>query len=237
MLPYRHFGNPKAKQWLGLIDALYAIAMTLMALELPNVISKDFILFQAKRVSSITPALPILQVTIYFLGFLVLYEAWCFHRTTLLLADPRKTRIHNILTGLTLACVCLVPAWTGAILRFGRMDKFWIRDDFSLYAGCIGWSMVLALYILLFSLAFESSNFSRSKELRHIAKGLCVRCLFFAGMICYHVFSFAAPATPYVPAFVFLVTYLLLSFNQDHVFRCLRVLRALLLRVLPAHWR
>ena len=39
MLPFRHIGEPKAEQWLGLLDGLYAIAMTLLAVLLPEALS------------------------------------------------------------------------------------------------------------------------------------------------------------------------------------------------------
>jgi len=46
MLPFRHVGAPKPEHWLGLIDATYAIAMTVLALLLPDILGDAFRQFE-----------------------------------------------------------------------------------------------------------------------------------------------------------------------------------------------
>jgi len=45
MLPFRHVGPDRTEQWVGLIDAVYAIAMTVLALILPDVLGECIRLF------------------------------------------------------------------------------------------------------------------------------------------------------------------------------------------------
>ncbi|NDC14561.1 MAG: hypothetical protein EBZ76_05080 [Synechococcaceae bacterium WB9_2_170] len=40
MLPFRHVGGHNPGQWLGLIDAVYGIAMTLMIFDLPKTLKQ-----------------------------------------------------------------------------------------------------------------------------------------------------------------------------------------------------
>jgi hypothetical protein len=40
MLPFRHVGGHNPGQWLGLIDAVYGIAMTLMATNPPKILKQ-----------------------------------------------------------------------------------------------------------------------------------------------------------------------------------------------------
>jgi len=115
MLPHRHIGKPKSEQWLGLIDALYGIAMTLLALEIPSSFEEFFKLFADKsNLAYLFKGL--ISIGTYFLIFLVIYEVWCYHRCILVLNQGASSRRQNLITGLLLALICLVPAWTSFIV-------------------------------------------------------------------------------------------------------------------------
>ena len=38
--PFKHLESPNAEMWMGLIEGIYAIAMTLIAFELPELASQ-----------------------------------------------------------------------------------------------------------------------------------------------------------------------------------------------------
>ena len=97
MLPFRHVGGHNPGQWLGLIDDVYGIAMTLMAFGLPktlNTIAAQYIHRPNNFANQIIDLS--LSTADYFLIFLVLYEIWCFHRTILMASSnpPQIGRAH-----------------------------------------------------------------------------------------------------------------------------------------------
>jgi len=73
MLPFRHIGAPKPEQWLGLIDATYAIAMTVLALLLPDMLGDSFRLFEIKQDFSYL-FIGFYQACLYLFSLLILYE-------------------------------------------------------------------------------------------------------------------------------------------------------------------
>lgn len=79
MLPFRHVGAPKPEHWLGLIDATYAIAMTVLALLLPDILGDAFRQFEETR-KTFSLLISLYLSCFYFLSLLILYDTWCFHR-------------------------------------------------------------------------------------------------------------------------------------------------------------
>lgn len=94
MLPFRHIGDSRPHQWMGLIDSVYAIAMTVLALMLPETLGRSIQLFEETSKLEYLHT-RIYQVLFYFFGFLILYEIWCFHRCILAISET-KSRQQNI---------------------------------------------------------------------------------------------------------------------------------------------
>jgi len=103
MLPFRHIGGPKPEQWLGLIDATYAIAMTVLALLLPDMLGDSYSLFETTQDFSYL-LVGFYQVGLHLFSLLILYETWCFHHSILNISN-NKNRSQNIYTGLILGIV------------------------------------------------------------------------------------------------------------------------------------
>ncbi len=91
---------------MGLIDGIYAIAMTLIAIELPELASQ-LIGTIDQQVEPITiSGLLIYELIAYTATFLILYELWSFHKSILKLSGIRHT-LQNLTNGLILALTCL----------------------------------------------------------------------------------------------------------------------------------
>jgi len=111
MLPHKRIGKPKEDYWLGLLDGIYAISLTLLVLELPNILKESFALFEGQNL--INTAIPTFIVIAnglfnYIFIFFILYEFWCFHRASIKLTCLQK-RWQNLFNSFLLANICLLP--------------------------------------------------------------------------------------------------------------------------------
>ena len=220
MLPFRHIGAPKPDQWVGLIDALYAIAMTVLALLLPDMLSDSFKLFETTQKAHFL-FIGFYQVSFYLLTLLVLYEAWCFHRSILVLSNS-KNRKQNIYTGLMLGIICLIPPWSGALFKDINVSHFWIEHKLYPTLGTFGWLLIFLMYFLLYLIARSAEDYHALPSLRLISKEALNRSLFFALNTAFHAVRIVDKRWPFVPSVLILAVYVLVSFNQDRVIGVLR---------------
>jgi uncharacterized membrane protein len=222
MLPFRQIGAPKPEQWVGLVDAVYAIAMTVLALLLPDMLSESFKLFEKTQNTQFL-WIGFYQAGFYFSGLLILYEAWCFHRSILVLSN-NKNRTQTVYTGLLLGIVCLVPAWSGAVLEGIDHSQFWIESKLQATLGTFGWLLIFLMYLLLYLIGRSSTEFHDLPNLRLISKEAKNRSIFFAMVTAFHAVRIVDKQWPFVPVVLILSVYVLISFNQD---RATGVLRAI----------
>ena len=105
--PFHHQDGSSSETWMGIIDGIYAIAATLIAIELPELFKS---LLEAPVSSFRGDALFLMlayEVTAYAATFLLLYELWLMHRTAIGLGGL-KFQIQNICNALILASPVLV---------------------------------------------------------------------------------------------------------------------------------
>lgn len=229
MLPHRHIGNTRPEQWLGLVDGLYAIAMTLLALDAPSTFFKYLKLFVDKSNSSFMLR-GIYSITAYVLVFLVIYELWCYHRSTLNSLRGEFHRRQNLISGLLMAMVCLIPAWTSFLLTT-RVDYFLGVRKFS----GLPESIVMLIGPLLAALSFwlisrlcpgRTSQLSTT-ETRAIQRAAIQRAYLFLGMSIYFYFNSLEPIQTVQLAFdreCLLLAYIVYSYNQDYIHNLFRKL-------------
>jgi len=222
MLPFRHIGAPKPEQWVGLIDAVYAIAMTVLALMLPDMLSESFRLFEKTRsIGFLFTAL--YQASFYFASLLILYEVWCFHRSILVLSN-NNNRKQTVYTGMLLGVVCLGPPWAGAILEHIESNHFWLNIKLHATLGTFGWLLIFLMFFLLYLIGRSSENYHTQASLKLISKEAKNRGIFFAVTVVFHAIRIFDKQWPYVPAVLILALYVLVSFNQDRVTGVLRAI-------------
>tara|TARA_A100000164_G_C21787555_1_gene714167 strand:- start:57 stop:740 length:684 start_codon:yes stop_codon:yes gene_type:complete len=123
MLPHKQIGNPKEEFWLGLIDGIYAISITLIVLELPDLFASTLSFFDKINVEDKIFALSIIignSLFNYIFVFLIMYECWCFHRASIKLTGLHE-RGQNFFNSLLLSIMCLIPATMSLLLK-GEVD-------------------------------------------------------------------------------------------------------------------
>ena len=91
---------------MGLIDGIYAIAMTLIAIELPELASQLIGTINQKVEATTISGLLIYELVAYTATFSILYELWSLHKSILKLSGIRHAR-QNLINGLILALTCL----------------------------------------------------------------------------------------------------------------------------------
>ena len=111
MLPNKHFGgeNIEAEHWLGLVDGIYAICITILSLELPDYISHldnitNLIGFKGSFV------LAFMDFIAYACLFFIIYELWSYHRAIVKTASLNK-RWQNLVNVSILLLVTILPAF------------------------------------------------------------------------------------------------------------------------------
>ena len=224
MLPHRHIGNTRPDQWLGMVDALYAIAMTLLALEVPSNFFEYFNLFVAQQ-NTFFLLRGLYSILTYTIVFLIIYELWCYHKTILNLAQKELTRRQNLISGLLLANICLIPAWASFLMKT-HVDFYAKNRTFSghpisiliLFAPLL----VATAFWLVSQLCPEKTSESATIETRTIYRAAIQRTIIFIAISIYFTANALWPSIPEVHLDLIILAYIIYSFNQDsihHLFR------------------
>ena len=108
MLPRRFIGDIKPENWLGFIDAIYAIILTLLLIELPTLLLdliKEFEQHPSLR------SIMIQSFALSFFGylsiFIIVYDIWAHHR--MLVIEACKSRINFAIGTFMLFLCSLLP--------------------------------------------------------------------------------------------------------------------------------
>jgi len=119
MLPHKQIGRPKEDFWLGLIDGIYAISITLIVLELPDLFTKTISFFDKAKIENELFSISIIignSLFNYVFVFFIMYECWCFHRATIKLTGLYE-RGQNFFNSALLSIMCLIPALMSLLLE------------------------------------------------------------------------------------------------------------------------
>lgn len=119
MLPHKQIGKPKEEFWLGLIDGIYAISITLIVLELPDIFTKTLSFFENTKIEDQIFSISIIignSLFNYVFVFLIMYECWCFHRAAIKLTGLYE-RGQNFFNSVLLSIMCLIPATMSLLLK------------------------------------------------------------------------------------------------------------------------
>ena len=119
MLPHKQIGKPKEEFWLGLIDGIYAISITLIVLELPDLFTKTISFFENTKIENKLFSISIIignSLFNYVFVFLIMYECWCFHRAAIKLTGLYE-RGQNFFNSVLLSIMCLIPATMSLLLK------------------------------------------------------------------------------------------------------------------------
>ena len=139
----------------ALIDGVYAIAMTLLVLELPDPASTTGVRELIQESSKF--------LMDYALAFIILFAFWYNQRRiNELVVSHRRTTLW--LNGLTLMMVCLLPFTTALLYNFGRQTS-WLGHfnqaalvDIVFIAVCLS---IDGLIHLILSIIHHSQNYSQ----------------------------------------------------------------------------
>ena len=104
--PIKHLRSADGEAWIGVLDAIYAVAMTLIAVELPELL-RHIIDFPDETMGSLTTIYLLIYLFIaYVATFLLFYELWTLHKMILRLGGLMR-QSQNLLNGIIMALSCL----------------------------------------------------------------------------------------------------------------------------------
>lgn len=111
MLFEKTIRGTRLNDWSGLVDGLFAISLTLMALEMPGFL-EQMIEIHRKGVAAEESARLLFLTADHFAGylfvFLVLLDLWSVHRA-ILMFDAKPLRRHAVWLAASLSLAMLVP--------------------------------------------------------------------------------------------------------------------------------
>ena len=157
-MPHKNFSNNLNDRHVAITDGVFAIAMTILALEISVPAVTDItsgVALNAYVMNYLAPA-----VLIYFISFYLVYNFW--ETTTILFCFEKISNNVLLLNMVTLASVCLIPFATGFLFELYKFTE--VNILFS--------SLILAislLYILMFILLIRNNfkgYFERKDEIK-----------------------------------------------------------------------
>jgi len=172
MIPSKIIGKTSGENWIGLIDATYAIILTLLVIELPTIILESIREVTLETHSAITLAATIgVMIIGYFAIFTVIYDVWSYHKA--LLADAIKLRLFALSTGWLLFTSSLIPPFYYLVNHYAADLLLHPEGSrkYLIYSRTCVFVLILILYLILAFLAkFEKrqrgQNAERRKELQ-----------------------------------------------------------------------
>ena len=222
--------------WTGLIDGVYAIAMTLIAIDLPQLMATILNLPRTMIDNRSITMLVIYEFVAYIATFLVLYDLWSIHRCILKMGGL-KSQTQNILNGFSLSLSCLgagniilvlnekSSAATEAIqknLSEKVLFSTWVNSHASLVF--VTFMITAAMFFSMSLMARCSSNEQSSSELRQLSKDLWRKGCFFCISLLIWVPMFFGHKLLMPPA-PLIIIFLVLSYNQHLITNLVRRFR------------
>jgi uncharacterized membrane protein len=213
MIPSRIIGKATGENWIGLIDATYAIVLTLLVIELPVVIletlvsAKDHHHFVSHFVTAVSSA-----VIGYFAVFTIIYDVWAYHKA--LLADAIKLHMFAVATGWLLFISSLVSPVYYLINHFAGELIMHVGDNLSqerkylIILRVLVFLLIALLYLILAILALiekrqTGQGLERRKELHLLCGTALSKSVVTIAIAVVSDIYFISPPIPILTAAVF----------------------------------
>ena len=218
--------------WMGLIDGIYAIAMTLIAFELPELTLQLIGATTKKTELTTISGLLIYELISYAVTFLILYELWSFHKSILKLSGIRHTR-QNLINGLILALTCLGAGNIILILSSktelaaneikasmsqAAILKEWIAHG-SITSICM-LLMIASMFGLMSLLAGSKATPQESSSLKALERTTRVKAFLFLLFPLNWLPMLLGSQTPLAPVALVILAYIALSHINGAKLRC-----------------
>jgi uncharacterized membrane protein len=163
MLPTRHLGKPAPETWFGIVDGIYAIALTIVMLSYPQLILDAIDKAQAGEIAYGMLVRLLFSHALSFFGvFFTGFEIWSIHRALLSLTIPARRK--TVLSAIVLSIVAFAPIWVD--VNNHLRQEFLITQDQMLATDAIIFrSIYFALLLMVFAALASLSLF----EMRQVA--------------------------------------------------------------------
>ena len=209
--------------WMGLIDGVYAIAMTLIAIELPELASQLIDATGGQIENATISGLLIYELITYTVAFFILYELWIFHKSILKISGIKHNR-NNIINGLIMALTCLSAGNIILILKAktnlasseiksgisqATILKDWISHD---AAASICMLLIIAsMFGLMSLLARTKRNHKEASNLKALERSTRRKSFLFLLFPLNWLPLLLGGESPFIPGSLLILTYISLS--------------------------
>ena len=231
--PIHHLDGESGESWMGLIDGIYAIAMTFIALELPELIIALINLKEKNIGGDLIMILIGYEFIAYTATFLMLYELWTVHKSILKIGGL-KQKTQSLCNSLILALTSLgvgniililnekTKAVTSQITPNSKQITLmhdWV-DNHDLF-GLFTMILLALMFFLMSLLCCSCDSHDETQDLQLLTRQLRIRSSYFLGSFLFWIpVAFGRPVP--IPPALLVILFLFLSFNQDAIDAFLR---------------
>ncbi len=236
MIPSKILGKASGESWVGLVDGIYAVVLTLLLLEFPAIV-KELIDTSLSSDSSTDPIVDVGIVVISYLSvFLIVFDIWASHKT--LLVDVKSAKLFAKTTGLLLFLISLVPP------MYYVVEHSEIRSTLASTKHTLIISLAEAGVFILIALIYsalaaigsfekkqDNQNIKRIFDLSYLTSTSASKALiavFFAGVCILTGEEFFLIAPPIPIAIFATLTYFKVNFFRSKIMK--RIIRRLRIR-------
>jgi len=224
MLPKNHIGKPSSDHWSGLVDGVYAIALTLLALEIPQYLQAlSTLKTKGFAYEGMSIYLFLVDTLTYGAVFFVLYEMWSFHRAVICIGKI-NSKGQTLTNALILAGTSFIPAGVAFYLnqQIEKMTMLTITDANiisrigSIYGdrdlGNSGFlTLYCLIYLLLARLTRKSDYYLEQRELKMISLECKKRAVLFACLVTTYAISMILLPIP-IPSLALMTFYVIYAY-------------------------
>ena len=218
MLPTRHLGKPAPETWFGIVDGIYAIALTIVVLSYPQLVLDAIDKAQAHEIAYAMLGGLLLSHAVSFFGvFFTGFEIWSIHRALLSLTTPARRK--TVLSAIVLAIVAFTPVWVDVINHLRQeylITRVHLLESDTIIFRSIYFVSLLIVFAVLGSLSFLERRqvADQRKDLDQIMAVCQDRCWL---VVVVYLFSLAVPHRGALYIFMFAI---LSYFGRDFLLFC-----------------
>jgi uncharacterized membrane protein len=163
-------GINRAERSLGLIDGVYAVSVTLMAIDLPKIILPFL------RSGNLFSIEPMAYVAVYVFQFLIIYDMWMIHKNISMTENKAFSKKTEFISMVVMGLVILSPGIIGDSFEIFERNLDFQSTELNLTKLFLYFYFMI-IYGLLILMDVSKGN--KKTTLSFIMNGVLFRFLFF----------------------------------------------------------
>jgi uncharacterized membrane protein len=190
----------RAERSLGLIDGVYAVAVTLVAIDVPKTV------FPYLRSGDWFSIEPIAFLLVYVCQFLIMYDVWMIHKNISMKNEEKFSKISELISMILLGIVILSPGIIEDTFEIMKENSDNLQSTDMNYSKIFIYFYLVLIYALLVLLEISIKKKILIKPF--LFNGLIARVILFLSFFVLGLFTFHVGWVMPVPIVIILMVIL-----------------------------